>query len=559
MKDNQIKITAGVSRGFLESLLTNDVSTLDAIYDLIDNSIDAARNAIFTNGDHEKDKFGLPSSYSGYKINISISDDEISIEDNCFGMDEETLTSRAFVIASGSEHTYGIGQYGIGLKRSLLKMGRKYHFVVDNGEKVYKGSFTDENIGGEGNIIAEYAFSMGAPKTAFVVTGLKQEIKGDTENQRWLNNALEGLQNRYSIYFEKGLEVSLKYFDNPVHNLQSHLPKIRANAKFLPTYWSKEIDGVSVIIESGIHEKYLFPIEEGHSIADNRKLTDEFGIYFVCNDRVIVISSTAKSHGWSTKWHSEYNGFVCIVRFIAKQPSKLPWNTAKSAMREDAPLFLQVIDELQPIADNYRSEIKSRYSKKKRKKESEPSVNENNASSRVKNVRSNVSTSNTVKPEIKVIIRPEEKLHREREIFVDWNKAQTRVPKAFQKSYDTYFELCQLSSKNTPIACMATLRVFIERTFKDTGEALGVNYKNNSLNGKAKTLVSYLYNNRVIDKRLYDIVTIYTSDGLSSINNLQDMMHSKETYPTHSMMNKFWDELDPFLAACWKAISDTDF
>lgn len=98
--------------------------------------------------------------------------------------------------------------------------------------------------------------------------------------------------------------------------------------------------------------------------------------------------------------------------------------------------------------------------------------------------------------------------------------------------------------------------MFIERTFKDTGEALGVNYKNTSLNGRAKTLVHYLYTKKIIDKRLYDIISKYTEDGLLSFNHLQDMMHSQEMYPTHSRMNNTWDELDPFLAACWNAVDE---
>ena len=74
-------------------------------------------------------------------------------------------------------------------------------------------------------------------------------------------------------------------------------------------------------------------------------------------------ASTSHNHGWKTKWHSEYNGFICLVHFISEEPNKLPWNTAKNGMREDSMLFLTVIDEIQPIADQYRSDInKHRYS-----------------------------------------------------------------------------------------------------------------------------------------------------------------------------------------------------
>lgn len=362
--EHQVEISMGVSDNFLESILTKDVSTLDALYDLIDNSIDAARDSILEKGNNlKKDKYGLPESYAGYSVDIFISKEEITVEDNCFGMSEKTLASKAFIIAHPSQHKYGIGQYGIGLKRSLLKMGENYSVIIDNGEQKYETEFNNKNLGGaNGRITARVSESGGAPMTKFRVSKLNAEIKGDIENERWLNNAKEGLRDRYSIYFDKGFEISLAYFDHTPEKLNGHLPSLRTNAKFLPVHKTISVDGVVVTIDVGIHESYYFPQEDSYSLSNNRKLTEEFGVYFICNDRVIVKASTAKTHGWKSKWHSEYNGIVCLVRFIAEDPSRLPWNTAKSAMREDASLFLRAIDEIQPITDKYRSEIKKRYS-----------------------------------------------------------------------------------------------------------------------------------------------------------------------------------------------------
>ena len=56
-------------------------------------------------------------------------------------MQKETLANDAFYIARQSQHQYGIGQYGIGLKRSLLKMGEQYHFFIDNGRQCYEFDF----------------------------------------------------------------------------------------------------------------------------------------------------------------------------------------------------------------------------------------------------------------------------------------------------------------------------------------------------------------------------------------------------------------------------------
>lgn len=553
-KDREIQISMGTSKNFLEDILTRDISTLDALFDLIDNSIDAARDSLFEQGAVKRDKYDLPQSYHGFKVDIELSERSIKVEDNCFGMKEKTLKSEAFVIAKSSEHEYGIGQYGIGLKRSLLKIGESYDVSIDNGEQKYDFNFTNKQIGGsDGKVTAVAKDSEGRPFTTFVVSDLKAEIKGDIQNERWLKRAKDGLKDRYSIYFSKGFEISIKYFDNPIESLNSKLPSLRTDGKFLPTFLPvKNSNNVSITIESGIHQDYMFPGEQGYSLSINRTLTDDFGIYFICNDRVIVKASTQRAHGWLAKWHSEYNGFVCLVRFVAKNPNSLPWNTAKSAMREDAGLFLDVVDNLHPILETYRSEIKKRYSSKKKTNEDAKGKPKVKKKTKKKTKVKGKARGDDATP------RPTEQLHRDRILFVDWNKAKTRVPESHQKSYDTYFELCQLNSQKTPIACLATFRVFIERTFKDTGEALGVEFKNPSLRGKAKTLVNKLYKDKLIDKRLFGIVINYTEDGLLSFNTIQDLMHSKEMYPTHSRMNNFWDELDPFIAICWQVVMDAE-
>lgn len=542
----KIEITMGFPQEFVEGILTKDVSTLDAIYDLIDNSIDAARDAIFSKGKYEKDKFGLPSSYAGYEINLFISRDRLTIEDNCFGMDEQTLQSEAFIIFNQSQHKYGIGQYGIGLKRSLLKMGDSYTFHIDNGKFAYEAKFTNKHIGGSaGKLFANVEKSSGNSKTIFTVTHLNDEIQRDIENARWLDNAKRGIKDRYSIYFSKGLVVNLAYFDEAPLKLESKLPSLRTNGKFLPTHHTLQIDDVKIIIESGIHEKYYFPNEKNYSLSVNRTLTEDFGIYFICNDRVIVKASTEKSHGWDTKWHSEYNGFVCTVRFIAEKPSLLPWNTAKSAMRTDAPVFLTVIDELQPIADNYRSEIKKRYIKNNSQEDGEPQNGESN-----NKASSKTSKSNNKKRSKK---RPAETLKRDRSVFVDWNNTATRVDAHFQSSYAMFYEMSRLNSEETPIACVFLLRAFLEETVKITIKSLKIPDEKN-LASRTKKVAEKLKELERIDSGLLHLIHQYSSSegGLFSVSNIQSQIHSSRFHPEKTKVNTYWDELDPFLAACWK-------
>jgi hypothetical protein len=604
-----LKITMGTSSDFLEQILTKDVSTLEAIYDLIDNSIDAARNQIFLNPKTLKDKFGLPESYEGFSVTLDITKDTISITDNCLGMDKETLANKAFVIATTSNHEFGIGQYGIGLKRSLLKMGNEYKFIIDNGINKYSADFNNHNIGGtKGELLAEVRNSDGNPHTIFTVFNLKEEIIRDIQNHRWIDNAIQGIEDRYSIYFAKGFNIYLNYFDQKLE-LNSKLPSLRFNGKFLPKNKEMEFGDVKVIIESGIHENYYFPTEDKYSLSENRKLTNDFGIYFICNDRVIVKSSTDAKHGWKTKWHSEYNGFVCLVRFIAKNPSDLPWNTAKSSMREDASLFLDVIDNIQPIADTYRSEIKQRYNKRKEANPATAGVNPTTAGVNPTTAGVNPTTAGAnpttaganpttaganpttaganpttaganpattgVNPIGKPkIIPPKSKKKappkqpaREREQWVIWEDSETRVPESYKSAYAVLYEMGELNSKDVPIACVALLRLFIEETVKTTLKTMGLlnPKKTVQLSQKVKTAAEELKKLNYIDDALNQLIAAYGASTkndeeptLFSINSIQSQIHSARFHPNQSRVNNYWDELDPFLAACWEYIDDMD-
>lgn len=550
MEQNKIQITMGFPQNFVEGILIKDVSTLDALYDLIDNSIDAARDAIYSAGKYEKDEFGLPSSYRGYEINLSISANKISIEDNCLGIDEHILKNETFLIFNPSQHNYGIGQYGIGLKRSLLKMGDSYEFHIDNGKSIYEAQFTSKHIGGsEGKLLADVRASAGKVKTIFTVTRLNDEIQRDIQNARWLDNAKNGIKDRYSVYFSKGLVINLNYFDDLPVKLESKLPSLRTNGKFLPTHSTFLIDGVTIVIESGIHEKYNFPNEDLYSLSMNRTLTEEFGIYFICNDRVIVKASTERRHGWHAKWHSEYNGFICTVRFIAEKPSSLPWNTAKSAMREDASLFLTVIDKLQPVADNYRSEIKKRYIKDD-SHEDRPSKDE----SKSRNNSTAAATESNNQKQSRGQKRPTETLQRDRSIFVDWRYTKTRVDAKFKSAYEMFYEMSNLSSEETPISCVLLLRAFLEETVKTTFNLMKLTAeKKDNLASKTKKVAEKLEELEIIDNVLLHLIRLYSSTegGIFSFSNIQSQIHSTRFHPEKTKVNNYWDELDPFIAACW--------
>lgn len=564
----QILIDTGVSSTFLEEALTKDITTLEAIFDLVDNSIDAARDWLIDN-ECQRGKDSLPLSYSGFFVCIRIDEDSIRVLDNCSGIDRETLSKRALYTNKPSHHEYGIGLYGIGLKRSMLKMGTNFSFYVDNGVEGFKSRFNNRGIGGgqEAPVYADAVPSKGRTKTLFSVSNIKNEIKNDFHNPRWFSNAVREFSLRYAIYISKGFKIILHHVKNKIRNeIPGIAPSLRTQCKFPPTQEVVKFEGVDVIIETGIHSDYTFPGEENYSRATNIKLTDFFGIYFSCNDRVIVSASTEKSHGWKTKWHSEYNGYVCWVKFVSKDAGRLPWNTAKTGLRTDSSLFLEVRDRLQPIADNYRSLIKQRYSLKKTKAVKVSSTpeetigkNKENSTNKTKN-NTSVSSKLTEKKTSKAKIRPTVDLPRNRDIFVDWGRNTVNVPIYRNKEYHIFSELSQLSSLDNPISCIVMLRVFLETTAKETMKCMGSNW-NKSLAKNTAFIAQFLNKNDYITDSVKLLVERYgrtDEETLLSINNIQSLVHSVEFNTEKTLVNRYWDDLEPFLSGCWKFIVISD-
>src|SRR5205807_6836859 len=62
--------------------ITRDATDEECIFDLIDNSIDAARNIIFRNIS-PKLRNELPEGYSGYEVKLHIGGASFKISDNC--------------------------------------------------------------------------------------------------------------------------------------------------------------------------------------------------------------------------------------------------------------------------------------------------------------------------------------------------------------------------------------------------------------------------------------------------------------------------------------------
>ncbi len=114
------KIDATPTKSLFIDILTRDISLEGCILDLVDNSVDSyIRNEITDRRE----------------IRLDISEDKFKILDNCGGIEHNHLKHTVFRFGTdalkGDKPTLGI--YGIGMKRAILKIGKKILMETDDG------------------------------------------------------------------------------------------------------------------------------------------------------------------------------------------------------------------------------------------------------------------------------------------------------------------------------------------------------------------------------------------------------------------------------------------
>lgn len=347
----------GADPAYLIRGLSADISTRECIFDLVDNSIDAARNEVLGRDSTQFDQHGLPASYRGFHIDVDLAPSSVRVRDDCSGMDEQELSRRAFRTGAKSQHPFGIGHFGVGLKRAIFKLGTEVSLQTDNGREAFSFSFDEGAVLGAGDepLMAARTTSSGGKGNRLEVSGLRQDVAADIGSTQWLAQLADGLRRRYGIFTRKGLTIRLCG--------QAILP-------FGPTVRAKDVGpvrhasqvmqtaaGVKIFAEAGLHEDYrLKGLEGDYDEMRHRAISNELGWYVVCNDRIILVADRTDRTGWTTGWHNEYAGFLGWVHYVSADPELLPWDSKKSGINESNEAHRESVSWLKGIADEFRAQ-----------------------------------------------------------------------------------------------------------------------------------------------------------------------------------------------------------
>jgi Histidine kinase-, DNA gyrase B-, and HSP90-like ATPase len=344
MPDPETRIVnANPTKDFFISMLIKDIGAMRAIIDLVDNSVDGARQ-LRPNG-----------NYGGLSIEIQTTETFFQISDNCGGIPIELAQNYAFRFGRPSEMKsvpHSIGQFGVGMKRALFKLGKKFRvesitrssrFVVEEDVEKWKEKekweFQFRELEAKRPIIP-----VSGTGTKIRVTTLHPTIAESFALESFRTSLAEQISEAHIQSTVRGLEIKLNSVSlkHPVLGLLKS-PKMSPAYKHLVF---KEKDRVDVRIYAGIGES----------------VPAEAGWYVFCNQRQVLSADQTNVTGWGEtrgqtvpKYHNQFARFRGYVFFDSKNAPSLPWNTTKTGVDSDSPMYrstrLEMIKLMRPVID----------------------------------------------------------------------------------------------------------------------------------------------------------------------------------------------------------------
>ena len=367
MPDNDHKADANPTKTFFVTMITRDITLEDSILDLIDNSLDGAW----------KSEGSLPvllrngTNLSAYSISIYATPEHFTISDNCGGMTLDDAIDHAFSFGRKATQVidqYGIGVYGIGMKRAGFKIGRRIRVTstysetdgsrqsfavpilvddwIENDRPPWDFDIVEADHLENNGVLISIGQLTPATKTSF-------------SNPAFIQNLRRTIARDYSLYLHKGLNIHVN--DEPVTGLPIQLRESDEYAPIRIDYVDDTTDDeVMVEIIGGM----AAPPPESADPDESSEGDKRFGWYVACNGRIVLAADKSNISGWGTgdwpQWHSQYSGFVGIILFSSPNAAALPLTTTKRSVDLTSEVFLRSRPRMRDVSKQWIAYTNSR-------------------------------------------------------------------------------------------------------------------------------------------------------------------------------------------------------
>ena len=340
------RVDARPEKRFFISMLVKDIELIPAIADLVDNSVDGARA-----------EWG--DDMSNARIDLTLEPESFEIVDNCGGIPIQVAREYAFRFGRPEDFEgveWSVGQFGVGMKRALFKLGRSFSITSRTGKSFFKLGVDVNKWAKDENPDWSFAFDEFSdsyklkrgekPGTGIRVIDLHPSVIADFSKTAVESRLRADLQLRHQEAISDGLTICLN---------GEELKSVRPVLVYEPDLIVPIHREFKLNVNGGVvGTRLLAGIIKGDAERDDDDPeqfmgTSDAGWYLYCNRRLLFAAERSWLTGWGTvaaDYHPQYRNFRGYVFLSSADPALLPWNTTKTGVDEDSSVFRQLQGEM---------------------------------------------------------------------------------------------------------------------------------------------------------------------------------------------------------------------
>lgn len=338
-------IDASPTKEFFISMLVKDIVLTRSILDLCDNCVDGAR------------RLRPDGNYQGLYIRLEVSEQHFKIADNCGGIRSDIARDYAFRFgrpAKAEATRHSVGQFGVGMKRSLFKIGTKFriesraensHLIIqeDVNEWKLRPDWTFKFEALEENLPTQPESERG---TTLLIDRLHPEIGAEFKLENFQNRLIAEIESAHQQCIKLGLAITLNTI--PI--------KLKASELFE----SEQIKPANKVLT--FEEAGKAPVTVKITCGVGSSDPPSAGWNIFCNGRLVLGPDQSLITGWGEgngttipKFHNTHARFRGYVFFDSDDASRLPWNTTKTGVDYESRYYqavrLEMITLMRPVID----------------------------------------------------------------------------------------------------------------------------------------------------------------------------------------------------------------
>jgi hypothetical protein len=347
--------SATPTKEFFVKTLIRDISLDDCVLDLVDNSIDSAREVVDSASTIDRThpyQLAVTDELARFRIDLVVTDTQFSIRDNCGGISFAEAVKTAFTfgrLTSEQNDDWSVGVYGIGMKRAIFKLGqdicvRSTHTEVDGSD--FPSSFAVpinvpnwlDKLEGSWDFDIEEAEPLPEPGVDIHIPILTPETRARFQDRAYITNLRTALSRVYMLPLMQGLQLTLN--GDPI---TSRKLVLRSDENFAPLRATYHDGDVVVELVAGM----ISPPPDDVAPDESARADRDSGWYVVCNGRVVVDADRTHLTGWGEdrlpRWHYQYSGFVGVVLFSSINAAALPMTSTKRGVDASAGVYRRTL------------------------------------------------------------------------------------------------------------------------------------------------------------------------------------------------------------------------